>query len=79
MSYHDAPSGEKCVSVGCRGRRRARGLCMSCYVFALRRVKSKQDTWKSLEERKMALPRERKMPSALAKRIRKAEAKCRED
>lgn len=50
-------SKQKCMTPGCkRTDIVARGCCPGCYQSHKRRVQAGDDTWESLEERKLVLP-----------------------
>jgi hypothetical protein len=57
-------SQEKCLTEGCGGDAKVRGICRSCYWFALREVRNGRSTWEAFESSGKAKPaRQRGTPS----------------
>ncbi len=55
-----APAQNVCLTPGCGGKIRSRGLCQNCYSAARLRVNSEVSTWEDLENSGLALPSKKK-------------------
>ena len=65
---------DKCLVPGCKNPAKFRGLCVSCYNTAVRRIKKakaagKQFDWDTLEAKGFALPKNSKRATALSKAL----------
>jgi hypothetical protein len=52
----EPPHQEKCLTEGCGGYAKVRGICRSCYWFALREVRLGRATWEVYEAAGKAKP-----------------------
>ena len=58
------PPAKTCLTPGCDGKVRSRGLCQACYNAARLRVNSEVATWEELEKAGLALPSKKKSQKA---------------
>lgn len=54
-----------CVTPGCGKQRKTRGLCVTCYQAALKRVNSGETSWEQLEAEGKAEPSGAKAANAV--------------